>query len=784
MKNAILSLAFAGAFILFALTTLAQTPPDPQCIIATATTPYTQPGSTYANNPNNFDWKASEWLLWILRDDGTFYSVSAESPFWDPGPVFFPNTNHLAVNSTGDPRDFEPGDGWELLMDDRGTSSKPVRVPTVTLYNRFEAKVRQFQWMTIEPGLFQTASQTVVRDKTYNRTSALFEHANSPMNALDRFDKSIEVEAFNEYTVQGGTWLFSEFAAAYDPCTCVFQSGINFEPRLFREESISLKLEGTSISDPVIAGTKAKTTAINKFSSAIGKVVSTAEVVPKGYKSYDNLNKLTKDLGDYVDNLGINPNTKAPYKLPSFIKDLPQIGAIATVLEFLIGGGKSSASAKPSSYQSRYKFEGTGTVNFVQTFEQRSIYTPGSVKKSIPPPAGTDVNRIPIYNNPLGIMNVLETPIIEIVKKPFSSSEPNYKYKLKENIKYAINGTAGLGNLVQLKGSLYFDYCEGVDDPNITTLTNLLPVDNHTMRTPFVPLGVLPEYTINAVNFTIPPLTAWLGCDPEINPTLEVIATFQPQGSAEEVFYASRFKADPQLAPVVVTNLPPNPYAGIPENITVENLNLTSDASFTAWNSITVITDNIVFNGYFIHLYTAGTLIFKGNNIPVWIQARLNADGEYDFFAPIGFSGGPNPRGDYIPHFWMPGTPNPPQTPTQIAGFCTNPAKYNPLQSVAPPDEDVYSRQVGEQLLRNNFKLVPSISSDYTAVHFDLNQSINVNISVVNAMGQVEMEDLREQLEAGTYIKSMDVSRLPQGMHFVVIQLDGKHYTTLRFVKQ
>jgi len=144
MKSIYSALALAGGLLFAAPTVQAQTPPDAQCITATATTPYTQPGSTYGNNPNNFDWKTPIWNLWVKQDNGTTIPIAAESPFWAAGNVSYPNTNHLAANGFGDPRDYEPGDGWELIMDDRGTSTNSVRCPTVILYNRYEAKVRLF----------------------------------------------------------------------------------------------------------------------------------------------------------------------------------------------------------------------------------------------------------------------------------------------------------------------------------------------------------------------------------------------------------------------------------------------------------------------------------------------------------------------------------------------------------------------------------------------------------------------------------------------------------------
>jgi len=84
MKSIYSALALAGGLLFAAPTVQAQTPPDAQCITATATTPYTQPGSTYGNNPNNFDWKTPIWNLMAVLPTG-----SSRIPFFSNPNVSF-----------------------------------------------------------------------------------------------------------------------------------------------------------------------------------------------------------------------------------------------------------------------------------------------------------------------------------------------------------------------------------------------------------------------------------------------------------------------------------------------------------------------------------------------------------------------------------------------------------------------------------------------------------------------------------------------------------------------
>ena|GEM_PF-6710324 len=582
---------------------------------------------------------------------------------------------------------------------------------------------------------------------------------------MDNFDHSTAARQHNKYVVQGGTWFLTEFAAAYDPCTCVFQSGIEISPRLFNQQTINLDLQGTSISEPIIANSVVQSQSFSKFTSAANGV---SAALGKGFKNYNSLDDFEKKLGDYVATIIAAPNTKeAPFQLPGFLKSIDKIGAIASLLEFFIGGGKTTSSPKPPSYLNKFKFEATGFIGQSTPYEIRNSYIPGSVKNVQPPVPGIVPGRIPIYNNPLGLFNLLETPKLDITLHPawFMS------FKIKEPIKYAVNPTAGLGALIQLKGALYFRPClngtlaEGLD-------YNMIAINDTMMRSPFVPLNVLPEYIMHS-NWT-----NGIGCAP--SNTLEVIATFKPP-NGEEILYAARYKTQ-QTTPTFNNTVPTNPYAGVPENITVENQNLSGDKTFKAWNTITVNTQNIVFNGHLIYLYTAGTVIFKGPNIPQWIQQRLNAAGEFIFdgagWPPL------DPRGDYVPVKWIPGTPNPPQTPGEIAAFCTNPLKYKPQISLSAPDEEAYARQIAEQMLHNEFKVVPSIATDYTNVQFDIRQAAEVRMTVLNSIGQIEWEALNERVEAGTYVKPIDVGQLPKGMYFILVQLDGKPWNTLRFVKQ
>src|SRR5690606_27684076 len=89
--------------------------------------------------------------------------------------------------------------------------------------------------------------------------------------------------------------------------------------------------------------------------------------------------------------------------------NLPYVGMAIGIIDYLIDGGeekRGDEKSGPVTYDINLKLSGTLTEN--QAIHNVTFFTPGS-----PIPATTGSHLTPIYNNVLGVFNVLELPELE-----------------------------------------------------------------------------------------------------------------------------------------------------------------------------------------------------------------------------------------------------------------------------------------------------------------------------------------------------------------------------------
>ncbi|HRF40708.1 MAG TPA: hypothetical protein PK198_18080, partial [Saprospiraceae bacterium] len=109
----------------------------------------------------------------------------------------------------------------------------------------------------------------------------------------------------------------------------------------------------------------------------------------------------------------------------------------------------------------------------------------------------TSQARRPIYNRTLGILNVVEQPVMMLavqpdVENPYPDA-PQIRFQSKSSLKlaaplrYALNPASGL-NLQDIRGALYFS-CNTASNQRIHE--GLIQEEPGVWRTPYMPLSCL-----------------------------------------------------------------------------------------------------------------------------------------------------------------------------------------------------------------------------------------------------------------------------------------------------
>lgn len=501
------------------------------------------PGSTIGF----WDWREETFTLTYYPGNGIPITTIEDSPFHNVSYSLAPNTNFLTY---GNP-DYEPADGWELLYRNFGTSARPVKEPSFGLYNRYSSLVRIFYWLTPngeEVYDNMTFSARHVNDIAGSKASAIFEHLNIPANALDNFDKSgLSVGQLNEVIING-TWVILEFPASYDPCVCLHETSLEVRPRLSSISTINFTLDGGGTSTPIY-GPGSTTgsylgTGLDYVNGALGSLQS-------GYKVY-------KDLGDFA---ALQNNTSTIGILASLLPSwFPAVGAAAKIAGYFVGTSQKSLIG----YNHNFEFQASGTIGTSGNYDIVHLYTPGAFYDYSDPQA----NRT-VYDNPLGIMQVLETPVVEVAVKTEGTynqtgefDETNtYKYRYTGNLKYTINENAGISNVpIRLMGALLWVNCEGEE------------ITDRFYSTPVININCLEDYTVelegsvrNYLNSQGEMVKETFGIECELKPQLQIVAVLEsslPEFN-EEILFSSRYALEVVDVSNNFDNFPANPYAGL-----------------------------------------------------------------------------------------------------------------------------------------------------------------------------------------------------------------------------
>ncbi|HEY1045459.1 MAG TPA: hypothetical protein VGF79_03405, partial [Bacteroidia bacterium] len=378
---------------------------------------------------------------------------------------------------------------------------------------------------------------------TNQANRALFSNAEPIQKTVLEFKPVLEFKQMNQVlqfqNQLNYQWTVCELTTSYDPCTCLNPDDHANKISTLRMQLVNVgtvdieaTIDGRATPLGSVAQSSDASSTVNGSLASFFKVATDAgNAAQKGASDWNNTQSTMNQIIDFGNDVLIkhlakewlrkdNPNfdeftlksmNKTALKnllgAPDSIKqmfgvrqpsstklgkvleaskgiasNLPYVGmAIGIVDYFMAGGGESAGQEKsgPVTYDINLRLHGTLTEK--QSVADVTFYTPGS-----PIPSNTSSHLNPIYNNILGVFNILELPDVEfaeignnlsredVVNKLSSASfcQYNYdnfndlenanaikfrQYRPKSDIKYVLNPASNL-EVVSIDAAIVFEY--------------------------------------------------------------------------------------------------------------------------------------------------------------------------------------------------------------------------------------------------------------------------------------------------------------------------------------
>lgn len=212
------------------------------------------PINTISTNPDlvpgSFDWRTQNFTVYLSLQDGTpGVATTIVNPYFDQS--LNPTTFNLADAVK---KDFAPEDGWELLYRSFGTASQGVKTPFFVLYNKYNGTVRVFANI-VNSG--ESAYTAAAIRFSYTRPSVSFEERRqtailnqlgSTTFSMEQFQRDavhfVPTDYLNNGVNNNYYWVYADFFALFDPCTCGLQSDWYLEVGLINNIDINLTING------------------------------------------------------------------------------------------------------------------------------------------------------------------------------------------------------------------------------------------------------------------------------------------------------------------------------------------------------------------------------------------------------------------------------------------------------------------------------------------------------------------------------------------------------------
>jgi hypothetical protein len=95
------------------------------------------------------------------------------------------------------------------------------------------------------------------------------------------------------------------------------------------------------------------------------------------------------------------------------------------------------------------------------------------------------------------------------------------------------------------------------------------------------------------------------------------------------------------------------------------------------------------------------------------------------------------------------------------------------------------STSVGEEISKiSSLQIFPNPFSQSIKVNLNLaKQTDNLELRLVNTLGQVVVNDLYQRLPSGNHLLGMGNSKISEGIYFLQVVLDGEKVSSKKIVK-
>ncbi len=746
-----------------------------------------------------FDWRDSIYTCFITKGSP---SVGVVSPFASSSEI-------LNVRSLRGSMDYQPNEGWEVVLKDFGTSTANNNpIPTLILYNRFDGMLRVFAYVKGTSDFkYQTAKIHIKFKKPVteatNKESALLSHADSPVNAIDNFRKKISLSTPNDARLAGDFWLYADFPMAYDPCTCDHFTSLSITAAAINIVKVTLKAgdKETTIAEQSVADSGVKFNLDNLVKSvntatsrgtAIGKSAGEViNIVNDVSKNFDK--KTTTTLIYDIDPSNAPPlildflTTKA-FRLPSWIKDASSgVGLALGLVEFFVGGGKSEPSV--ATILSNMSFQGQMTDSVgIHSFE---LYNPGSKWA-----AGTNNASKPIYNHTMGVFALLKTPMVKYrrfqqnvfvnqfnydlyppgqgqpYQRNYDTSSFAYTDRLDlkidglDAIDYAVNPASGL-EISEIKAAIVIKL-------KPTALAQAPVFDKWgNPRNAYPPSQFRPPYS-TFVHSTLSPINIFTEKVQGGNVVLQT--PYLPLSCIKEYVAEIGYVggqlgdvSDVRLQIVATLKRKDNPNAKPVLYVNQYKVNLVQDGSFPLTSDLSFIPivasvnnlnltkdvtirawDSVAVNG---NIVTNGfkLTILSGREVTINNPSALQPNVEIKIESPTQCQ--PNKL---------------PANSAELTSFCNN--RYNSVVSTAVGEDEDVSSLKSQTTTTTSLTVAPNPFNNLLSVQYELQEPTQVTVSLSNALGQTVKVLVNQKVEAGSYQINESTADLPTGVYIVTMR--------------
>ena len=438
------------------------------------------------------------------------------------------------------------------------------------------------------------------------------------------------------------------------------------------------------------------------------------------------------------------------------------------------------SSNNASATTSNTLFSASGTLTDSEKFNGMTIFLPGSKY-----PQGTSaIAAIPIYNNILGVMGVLETPKLNVNTDAEDTQLDQYREEraiLGDDIKFVINPASDM-KLDDIKGALYFPITDEnlidnapvsvYDSQYVDVTTNLIysykaQLDNKTVyyyRTPYMPLSCLKLFQAyfridfnDGYNNEFGQIRT-LVRNPMLRlPTLQIMAQLSTNDNITDyrkVNILTKYGVGHGEYQLSTNNLG-NSFNDVEISREINNLILSQDMTIKAWENIKI--NNVVTNGFKLTLISGGSIDLG--------EEEFNPDIEMRIDHPIICSYSSMPQ----------------QTEAEVANFCSNSEKYNPD---FPKRVKIDTTKIKET--EGNYKMLayPNPFTNIFQIEFELETEGETSLVVYDALGRVvETVLMNDDLAFGQHQYQISGENLESGLYYATLQHSGGTQT-IKIVKQ